>query len=262
MAKDPAVEFEKIKTILLYALISGTIGYFFLNPGSKLIQTFTDSSTKPGVDTILSAFSFEGLATGYYFMSLSAIGGLVFGILSFRHTMFKRQALIDELTNIYNRRHFEDRLEEEVQRALRHKRPLSLIMIDIDHFKNYNDKNGHPAGDRLLQKLAALLREAKRDTDILARYGGEEFSIIVPETGHKGAGELAERIREVVEEYPFQHREKQPLGKLTISLGVADIPTHAQSKKELLDSADKALYNAKESGRNQVQIAEIEAKEK
>ena len=123
-------------------------------------------------------------------------------------------------------------------------------MIDVDNFKTYNDANGHPMGDTALQKVAWLISECSRGGDSVARYGGEEFAFIAVETDRQGAIGLAERLWSRVEATEFQKAEVMPLGRLTISIGVASFPTDAQDKSGLIDKADHALYQAKASGRN------------
>jgi diguanylate cyclase (GGDEF)-like protein len=159
----------------------------------------------------------------------------------------------DELTNLYNRRYFFERFEKEVERAKRYERILSLIMIDIDHFKNYNDSFGHLMGDALLQKLAQIMEQNLRKADVLARYGGEEFFILLPETDKEQARQVAEKLRRTVEEYDF-HADRTELqkGKVTITLGLASLPRDALEALSLLDLADKALYFGKAQGRNRV----------
>lgn len=170
--------------------------------------------------------------------------------------------LQDGLTGLYNHRAFQQRLREEVARSGRAKQPMSLIFIDIDHFKNYNDTNGHPAGDEVIKTVAGILTGDSRAinekdwgvraSDIVARYGGEEFAIILPETPLEGGKIKAERIRKMVVEHNFPHMEFQPMKRVTISVGVASFPEDAKKPQELVDQADKAMYHAKKSGRNQV----------
>jgi diguanylate cyclase (GGDEF)-like protein len=160
----------------------------------------------------------------------------------------KLQASTDSLTGVSNRRSFELKLTEEVKRANRYNEPLSLIMLDIDHFKQVNDKYGHDAGDTILIELVEQLQIRLRETDFLARWGGEEFMIILPSTSLETGVTLAERLREVTENYLFTH---QPI--TTISLGVT---TYQQNEEigDLISRTDKALYEAKHSGRNQVAV--------
>lgn len=164
-------------------------------------------------------------------------------------------SITDGLTGVYNHRHFYIRLEEEIKRAERYGRPLSLIISDIDHFKHYNDAHGHPAGDILLKGVASCIKGHARGQDIVARYGGEEFAVILPETGKDAALMVAERIRGCISEQPFPNKETQPGGNLTISLGVATFPLDANDLKGLVAKADSALYRAKEGGRNRVEAA-------
>ena len=130
--------------------------------------------------------------------------------------------------------------------------PVSLLIMDVDFFKNYNDTLGHPAGDEVLRQLSAILKHTVRDNDIVARYGGEEFAIILPSTGKKGAAALAERIRKKVEKHKFPDEEVQPNGTLTISIGCATYPDDAVIMEDLIVAADRALYSAKAQGRNRV----------
>ena len=169
---------------------------------------------------------------------------------------FADEAARDGLTELHNRRHLDEVLNKEVVRARRHKRVFSLVFIDIDHFKNYNDIYGHLAGDDLLKSLAGILRERSRGSTEIVRYGGEEFLLLLPETGREGACVFAERLRRAVEEHPFPGRESQPSGKLTLSLGVATFPESGETSTELLDNADKALYQSKQRGRNIVSVWE------
>lgn len=161
------------------------------------------------------------------------------------------QAITDGLTGLYNYRYFRTVLEQEFKRALRYKRPFSLLMIDIDYFKYYNDRNGHRMGDEALGSVATLIKQCCRDVDFVIRYGGEEFAVLLPETKTTEAFSIAERIRLTIAEFPFTHREFQPGGMLTVSIGVAGYPYDANSGIELIDHADSALYQAKKC-RNQV----------
>lgn len=175
------------------------------------------------------------------------------------------QTTKDGLTNLYNQKAFRQRLNEEALRSLRNKTKISVIFIDVDHFKNYNDTNGHPAGDLLLKQLADLLSNSSRNlssashvrqSDIVARYGGEEFALILPDTPLEGARIKAERIRKAILEETFFGMEKQPMGRITASLGIATLPDHAQTPDKLVEHADQAMYLAKKTGRNQVKTFE------
>ncbi|MBE0618120.1 MAG: diguanylate cyclase [Proteobacteria bacterium] len=164
----------------------------------------------------------------------------------------RKISITDPLTGLLNRRYFQERLAEEVDRATRHGHSLSLIMIDIDHFKAYNDANGHPAGDRALVLVGRALRASIRTIDVVSRFGGEEFAVILPETRPEGSLEIGERIRREIESLYFAGEEALPSGRLTISLGVAGFPEDAQDMKGLIQRADRALYHAKAQGRNRM----------
>lgn len=162
----------------------------------------------------------------------------------------------DGLTGLYNHRHFRILLRNEIARADRFGRHLSLAMIDLDHFKNYNDGLGHPAGDRLLQLFGRLLLDSVRCTDFVARYGGEEFCVILPEVSREGARSFCERLRNRIEQHPFPDRHVQPAGRITASIGCATYPDDATTADDLVAKADKALYRAKQAGRNRSMVFE------
>ena len=168
-----------------------------------------------------------------------------------------RLAVTDGLTALYNHRFLQEQLHTAVERSLRSGVPVALLMIDVDHFKKYNDRNGHPAGDEALRTVARLISEDRRQVDVVARYGGEEFAIVLYDSGRKEATEIAEKIRARVSQAPIAHAEKQPLGRLTVSVGVAVCPDDAQTAEALLESADVALYRAKKSGRDTVVVAGV-----
>jgi diguanylate cyclase (GGDEF)-like protein len=172
----------------------------------------------------------------------------------------KSLAIVDGLTGLYVRRYFLERFNEEVQRSIRFGLPLTVLMLDIDHFKRYNDEFGHLVGDATLKEVAAILRNNLRKVDVVARYGGEEFIAVLPETTGKAAVEVAERIRSSIARHRFRVYDVE--AKATVSLGISlypdDIP--ADKRKEfypdlgfdLIRHADRALYRAKEEGRNRI----------
>ncbi len=168
------------------------------------------------------------------------------------HATVETMAIKDGLTQIYNRRYFEATLESELARAQRFDNELSLILLDVDHFKHYNDTNGHLMGDTLLKEMAALLTKTSRNIDVVARYGGEEFVLILVETNKMGAAIKAENLRKSVAGHDFANGDKQPLGSITVSGGFAGYPEDGKTVEELIDAADKALYKAKEAGRNRM----------
>lgn len=165
-------------------------------------------------------------------------------------------AIHDGLTGVFVRRHFMQRVQEEVARAARHDRTLAFLMVDIDHFKQINDTYGHLVGDTVLRELAALLRTQVRDVDLLGRYGGEEFAIALPDAGRPEAQAVAERIREVVMAMTFRAYDERLT--LTVSIGVAAFPQDAGDAAELVERADVAMYHAKLAGRNRVVVYDPE----
>lgn len=164
-------------------------------------------------------------------------------------------AVTDGLTGLYNHRHFHERLALEIERSGRNGLPLALFMIDVDHFKKYNDRHGHPAGDEVLRQVARLLADGRRVNDFCARYGGEEFAIVLVDTPKLTAAQVAEKLRQRILEHPFPNESSQPGGQLTVSIGVAAFPDDAGDAEALVRCADAALYRAKAAGRNCVVLA-------
>jgi len=164
-----------------------------------------------------------------------------------------RLSYTDDLTGIYNHRFFIEQLTLEVERQRRYSTPLSLLMIDIDYFKQYNDTNGHLAGDQVLKAIAILIQRGVRQSDIVARYGGEEFSAILINTGRETALEIAERVRRMVADTRFPNESAQPNKDLTVSLGVATFSSPISNLTDLIREADHALYLAKKNGRNRIE---------
>ncbi|MES2128852.1 MAG: diguanylate cyclase [Pseudomonadota bacterium] len=173
-------------------------------------------------------------------------------------TALQHAALVDPLTRIANRRHFDSFLEKEWQRAMRNVAPLSLVVLDVDHFKLYNDTLGHPEGDTCLQEVAATIAaHALRPTDLAARYGGEEFVLLFADTPADAAAGLAESIRSHIESLHLPHPRSPTSAWITVSVGVATIvPTQLDTLEKLLVAADRAMYSAKEGGRNRVEAVD------
>jgi diguanylate cyclase (GGDEF)-like protein len=161
---------------------------------------------------------------------------------------YAQLSITDPLTGLLNRRYIEERLAEEINRSDRSGAPMTFMMLDVDEFKSYNDRHGHPAGDEALQMIGGILRENLRGADVAARYGGEEFSVLLPETSIEEAEAIAERIRRHIEHTKFPKR------KVTASIGIAAFGGNVNTVKELISAADVALYEAKNAGRNNIKV--------
>ena len=168
----------------------------------------------------------------------------------------RSQSIIDALTGLFNRRYLEEILEREVRRATRSEQPVGVMMLDLDHFKNFNDTYGHEAGDAVLRESAAFLKRSVRAEDIVCRFGGEEFVVILPLADTTSTQARAERIRSKLHELVVLHEGKS-VGSVTVSVGVAALPAHGESSKALLEAADAALYRAKREGRDRVVLADL-----
>jgi diguanylate cyclase (GGDEF)-like protein len=170
------------------------------------------------------------------------------------HTL-DQMARKDALTGLWNRRHFDEAIEVEWRRCLRYQKPLALMMLDIDYFKEYNDCYGHVAGDECLIKIAQTVNGLfRRSSDLTIRYGGEEFVVVMPEAGKDEATKMADRVLERIEELDIPHERSPVASRVSVSIGVTSmVPEHHRSFEELLLTADKALYQAKSAGRNQYQ---------
>jgi diguanylate cyclase (GGDEF)-like protein len=166
----------------------------------------------------------------------------------------RTQSVRDALTGLYNRRYLEETLEREVRRAARAAQSLGFLMIDLDHFKNFNDTYGHEAGDAVLRETALFLAKGIRAEDFVCRFGGEEFVVILPTADLESSRARAERLRLKMRELTILYQGKS-LGMVTISVGVAVFPEHGTSPKELMAAADAALYEAKRGGRDKVVVA-------
>ena len=252
-----------------------------------------DLDTKIYFETLMNPMGFEGIqslmkdffqVTEYFAIPIeedSTVGGIVVVFdqlkdistrrlfdsftqilkVSYMNTKMQKRihdmAIKDPLTGLFNRRYFNEKIEEELSRARRTHLPVSLIYLDIDHFKKYNDQNGHPMGDVLLKMFAQVLRQTSRKNDIVCRIGGEEFVIILPHTDKVGAAIKAEKLRRVIDSTQFPHGEKQPLGKVSSSMGVSEYPAHAHDAEGLVRAADEALYQVKSTTRNKVCLATV-----
>jgi diguanylate cyclase (GGDEF)-like protein len=168
-----------------------------------------------------------------------------------RYERAKERAFIDDVTEVYNARYLLEAIDREIRRAERYGAEVSVLFLDLDRFKLVNDRHGHLVGSEALRQLSRVLLSCVRQVDTLARYGGDEFTIVLPDTNEAGAAQVAERIRRVVEETPFEAGRAEAL-RLTCSVGHATFPRHGRERGALLDAADKAMYRAKSLGRNRV----------
>ncbi len=246
--------------LIIAAVLFGVFSFMTVRTNVNIIKAVVEilKGDSSFLDSLLRIE--KSVAYIYWIVTVEIIilaGGVAASLLAVNYLVslyfsVARTSLIDELTGIYNRRALYKILDQEIKRAERFKHPLSILMMDIDFFKVYNDSNGHLAGDLLLQRISKIIGGKIRDVDTLARYGGEEFIVILPETSHESAAKIAERVRRTVESTHFKGQEKQPKGKITISMGLVTFHGDYKSRHHLIDSADALLYQAKESGRNKL----------
>ncbi|MCX6558032.1 MAG: GGDEF domain-containing protein, partial [Candidatus Aminicenantes bacterium] len=213
-------------------------------------ETFFYSQQIMAMLTFDIMFIFTYFVSGYLSKNLHTNEALLKELLK----QTQELSISDGLTGLYNQMHFFELIKMETKKAQRHSQSYALIMFDVDYFKNFNDHNGHQRGSETLKDIGAIMKSKFRTSDLLAKYGGDEFVIILPHTDKVGAYLAAERLRESVEKHVFPGAEFQPQKKLTISLGLAAFPEHGLNEEEILNRADKALYFAKESGRNRTVI--------
>jgi diguanylate cyclase (GGDEF)-like protein len=238
-----AFRFRQRKVATVNALVCAMAVWFTLEGSGPFAQGSLNASL-----LLLLAFMCTVVTTG---LVLSAVigerGRAVEATQRLLHDL-REQTIRDPLTSLYNRRFLQDYLPREILRATRERAPLAVIMIDLDRFKRINDSAGHQAGDRVLVDVAALLKRHVRGSDIACRYGGEEFAVVLPKTTLESALRRSEEIRSAISDEPDRLRG------VTASLGVALCPAHAIDAEALLRAADRALYEAKRAGRNQVRV--------
>ena len=233
-----------IVTALLAAV--GALGYLL---GTLIVRPL-DRLTKGAAKVAAGDLGVDlPVVTGGEMGSLTEVFNNMVARLREGHDELERLSVTDPLTGLYNRRRMMEALENEVRRSRRLKHTFAVLLADVDNFKRYNDAHGHPAGDEVLKRVAAILRDATRDVDIVARYGGEEFFVLMPETEGDGAADVADRVRQRLAADPL------PGGTVTLSFGVAEFPVHGDTGETLIAIADAALYQAKREGRDRVVVA-------
>lgn len=210
---------------------------------------------KRNVVGIIGVFSFDNKQFNIKDLDLLRKVSAPTSLLVENAVLFERTktlAITDSLTQLYNRRHFEQKLNAVCINSEKKKTPVSLCIADVDFFKYYNDVNGHQAGDAVLKKIAEVLKQGVKGSDIVGRYGGEEFIIIFPDTEKADVVRICENISRKIKSFVFYNEEAQPNNNLTISFGVASFPEDAQTPEQLIKQADFALYRAKELGKDRV----------
>jgi diguanylate cyclase (GGDEF)-like protein len=234
-----------------WIMLTGLIALFIAGYISYAIVFWDRHNTLP--DLIGPAVFFFG--AGFVWLTVTLANQTAVDVR--RVTLLEQESVTDPLMGIYNRRYLDRRLEEEFERAHRHTVPLSVLLVDIDHFKDVNDRYGHSAGDLVLSYIGKLILNAVRHSDIAARYGGDELLIIAPNTNESAAAILAERIRQHVDSHELvlagEPGQRQTI-RVTVSIGVAVLDTEAENFQTLICKADTALYRAKQGGRNCVVV--------
>lgn len=243
-----AIQFGKKYTMIVSVICS--ILVCGVDIFSIELSTYLKSTTK---ELITNYFQIDIVIASAFFVT-SWILGMYVNIEKEHSKELQKLANLDELTGLYNHRCFQESLEKIMKREVNNNGQISLLFMDIDYFKMYNDLNGHQAGDVVLRKVGNILKENIREYDIAARYGGEEFAIILPNTSEKEAIVIGERIRKSIEDTYFSGQENQPNKNVTISIGVSSYPLRAKNKHRFINTADDALYRAKSLGRNRVSI--------
>jgi two-component system cell cycle response regulator len=207
----------------------------------------------------LNAQSFAPFTYGMFTWTVQVSRMILLGVATVlaaavvvRAQSLRRLSAIDRLTGVYNRGYFDERLAAELSRSRRHDEPLALVMLDVDHFKKFNDNHGHAAGDAALRAVSTLVRHSVRRSDLVARYGGEEFVMVMPMTSAEQAMEKLQSMRQAISELKIRLPKQQTTANLTISAGIAIFPADGVTADELLDEADARLFEAKEAGRNRV----------
>lgn len=250
-ANESQYKFLYLFIIITTTIQSGMKQGIIVSCISSLIILSMDIFMEPGA-SVNSYFQNDLILSGIFILTAWPLGFYV-KIEGEHIKKLEDMVNIDGLTELYNHRYFCDTLVEKVKIGKRVDKPVSMIFIDIDYFKQYNDTYGHQKGDYVLRKIGEIIKTNVRDEDIAARYGGEEFAIILPDTSEEQALNIAENLREKIEATYFEGEEAQPRGKVTASMGVSVFPDKSKNDVELIKSADDALYRAKFFNKNRVE---------
>lgn len=245
-----AVEAKLVLSILAGFVVGIVLCLLLAKSVSKVLRSITHSARAVAAGNFSCSVP---VTDGGELGELAQVFNHMIEMLSTSQERLMERANTDSLTGLYNHRFFQERLAEEMSRSARYGSSLSMLMIDIDYFKNYNDTHGHPSGDAALRDVAQILMNTIRETDTAVRYGGEEFAIVLPETVAHEAELTAERIRSAVAGYHFVNASGETVG-LTVSVGVAEYPAHCSDRTSLISTADVALYHSKARGRNCVTV--------
>lgn len=235
-----SIQFGKVYGVavsLIPSMIILLINVIFTNGNKELLSIYFERDLVLSVALFVTAF----------------ILGMYVDTEKEHSNELKELANKDELTGLYNHRYFQEFLQKTLLDSEKNMTEVSLLFMDIDYFKNYNDVNGHQAGDLLLKQIGTILRESIRNSDVVARYGGEEFAAILPNTNENNAIEIGEKIRSAIQNTTFAGQENQPNKNITISIGVSSYPKRAINKHQLINTADDALYRAKSFNKNRVE---------
>jgi diguanylate cyclase (GGDEF)-like protein len=261
--------FQRSRPTCLWALIAGVLGYFIIHPW---VMITAHLMFRPRLKAYFSmgniifeefvrAFSLEMLPWGLAFAVLSSLSGAFYGrsrqaiaALRASEQRFKEMSITDELTGLHNSRHFFSRLKAEIKRTDRYGHPLTLLILDLDNFKQYNDTFGHLSGDKVLAETGNIIRKSIRSTDSAYRYGGEEFAVILPESSGQESLYIAERIRKSFESEALFDHKKDGL-RVTVSIGVAQY-VREEEMSTFIKTADENMYAAKNAGKNRICCAQ------
>lgn len=248
---------ELFKLLAFNSALGIFLGYFVFHPISMILHNqYTEPARKSLFKVLEMTFSLEHLPMSLFFMLLGLSMGVLLAMYLYRENQkiqyWKGESDTDPLTGLYNRRYLMDRLKQETTRSRRYQRPLSLLMIDVDDFKHFNDTFGHTNGDLILRLVALTLKSIVREPDIIARYAGDEFIVILPEATVREAGFTAERIQAELVKVGQVIKFSEADLHITLSIGVTEYDAETENLDQLIDKVDKAMYKAKEEGKNRI----------